>query len=88
VFGLAEFGAGGQRAVDGVGDDLFYQGRCLFGFAAGLAGGCGFAGQVEAGDLEAVEEQAGALGVDLVGGDALQDLADGGLDGAAVFGEG
>jgi hypothetical protein len=86
VFGFAEFGAGGERAVDGVGDDLFDQ--IGFGFAAGLAGGRGFAGEVEAGDLEAVEEQAGTFGVDLVAGDALEDLADGGLDGAAVFGEG
>ncbi len=33
-------------------------------------------GQVEAGDLEAVEEEAGAAGVDVVGGDALENLAD------------
>src|SRR3982074_104782 len=45
-------------------------------------------GEVEAGDLEAVEEEAGAAGVDVVGGDALEDLADGGLDGGSVFGEG
>jgi len=45
-------------------------------------------GQVEAGDLEAVEEEAGAARVDVVGGDALEDLADGGLDGGAVFGKG
>ncbi len=44
-------------------------------------------GEVEAGDLQAVEEEAGAAGVDVVGGDALEDLADGGLDGGAVFGE-
>ncbi len=44
--------------------------------------------EVEAGDLEAVEEQAGAARVEGVGGDALQDLADGVLDGAAVFGQG
>jgi hypothetical protein len=43
-------------------------------------------GEVEAGDLEAVEEEAGAAGIDVVGGDALQDLADGGLDGGAIFG--
>jgi hypothetical protein len=48
----------------------------------------GVAGEVGAGDLEAVEEQAGAFGVDLVVGDAAQDLADGGLDGEAVLGEG
>jgi hypothetical protein len=44
-------------------------------------------GEVEAGDLEAVEEEAGAAGVDVVGGDALEDFADGGLDGGAVFRE-
>ena len=44
--------------------------------------------EVEAGDLEAVEEQAGAAGVDLVLRDALQDEADVVLDGGAVFGEG
>jgi hypothetical protein len=43
-------------------------------------------GEVEAGDLEAVEEEAGAARVDVVGCDALQDLADGGLDSGAVFG--
>jgi hypothetical protein len=44
-------------------------------------------GEVEAGDLEAVEEEAGAAGVNVVGGDALEDLADGVLDGGTVFGE-
>jgi hypothetical protein len=43
-------------------------------------------GEVEAGDLEAVEEQASAAWVDVVGGDALEDFADGGLDRGAVFG--
>jgi hypothetical protein len=51
-----------------------------------VGGGLGF-GEVEAGDLEAVEEEAGAARVDLVSGDALQDFADGGLDGGAVFGQ-
>ncbi len=46
------------------------------------------AGEVGAGDLEAVEEQAGAFGVDLVVGDAEEDVADGELDGGAVFGQG
>ncbi|HEX3374120.1 MAG TPA: hypothetical protein VHS13_07925 [Edaphobacter sp.] len=49
--------------------------------------GLGF-GEVEAGDLEAVEEESGAAGVDVVGGDALEDLADRALDGGAVFGQG
>ena len=44
--------------------------------------------EVDGGDLEAVEQEAGAAGVDLVGGDAAEDLADGELDGGAVFGEG
>ncbi len=46
------------------------------------------AGQVERGDLEAVEEEAGAARVDLVAGDTLEDFADGELDGGPVFGEG
>jgi hypothetical protein len=44
-------------------------------------------GEVEAGDLEAVEEEAGAARVDVIGGDALEDLADGVLDRGSVFGE-
>ena len=72
-----EFVLGGEQAVDGVGDDLF---DGCGGFGGGL-------GEVEGGDLQAVEEQAGALGVEAAVGDALQDEADGGLDGAAVFGE-
>ena len=70
----------------GVGGDLF---DGLWGFFAGIA--CrlgGLAGEVGAGYLEAVEEEAGSLGVDLVVGDAEEDLADGELDGGAVFGHG
>jgi hypothetical protein len=64
-----------------MGGDLFDD----FGdFEFGVAVGGGF-GEVEAGDLEAVEEQAGAAGVDVVGGDALEDFADGLLDGGTVF---
>jgi hypothetical protein len=61
--------------------DLFYglgDGAFWTGFALGF-------GEVEAGDLEAIEEEAGAAGVDVVGCDALEDFADGGLDGGAVF---
>jgi hypothetical protein len=43
--------------------------------------------EVEAGDLETVEEETGAAGIDFVGGDALEDFADGLLDGGSVFGE-
>ena len=77
--GLGDIGARGEDAQFGVGGDLFN----------GLGGDCGFAlgfGEIEAGDLEAVEEEACAAGVDFVGGDALQDFADGGLDGGTVFG--
>jgi len=41
-----------------------------------------------AGDLETVEKQGGGFVVDLAGGDALKDLADGALDGTPVFGQG
>ena len=56
------------------------------GFGFGVAVGRGF-GEVEAGDLEAVEEEAGAPGVDGVGGDAAENFADGLLDGGTIFGQ-
>ncbi len=58
-------------------DDLFH----------GVGGiGCGLAGrQIDGGDLEAVEQEAGAAGVELVGGETKDDFADGGLDGGAIF---
>ena len=62
--GLAYFGAWGEDAQFGVGGDLFDD---FGGFGFGVAVGCGF-GEVEAGDLEAVEEETGAAGVDVVGG--------------------
>jgi hypothetical protein len=77
--GLGDIGARGQDAEGGVDGDLFY--GLGFGFGEGLR-----FGEVEAGDLEAVEEEAGASGIDVVGGDALEDFADGGLDGGAIFG--
>jgi hypothetical protein len=78
---LGDFGARGEDVEGGVDGDLFYSLR----FGDEFGGGLHF-GEVEAGDLEAVEEEAGAAGVDVVGGDALEDLADGGLDGGPVFG--
>jgi len=45
----------------------------------------GWFGEIEGSDLEAVEEEAGASWVDVVGGDALENLADGRLDGRTVF---
>ena len=50
--------------------------------------GSDLAGQVDAGDLESIEEETGSPGVDFVGGDATEDFADGGLDGGAVLGVG
>jgi len=44
--------------------------------------------EVEGRNLQAVEQKAGAAGIEGVGGDVAQDLADGGLDGAAVLGQG
>ncbi len=76
---FADFNAGGEGAELRVGGDLFD--------GEGVAVAVGFAGQVDAGDLEAVEEQASAFGVDLVAGDAEDDLADCALDGSAVFGQ-
>ena len=75
-----DFGGGCESAEFGVGGD-FFDGR-------GVAGGFGGSRDVEAGDLESVEEESGAFGVDFVAGDAAEDFADGGLDGAAVFGDG
>jgi len=65
--------------VGGVFGD-FFDGGLGFGFGVGF-------GEVLAGDLEAVEQEAGSFGVEIVGGQALEDFADGVLDGGAVFGE-
>jgi hypothetical protein len=91
-FGFAYFGVWGEDAEGGVDGDLFYGLICglvcalVCGLAlgGGFGGGLGF-GEVETGDLEAVEEQAGAAGVNVVGGDALEDFSDGGLDAGAVM---
>jgi len=79
VVGLFEVGDGGDGAVNGVDDDLFDLGGA-FGFGVFFG-----AGEVAAGDLQAVEEQPGAFGVEVVGGQAAQDFGDGKLDGGAVF---
>jgi hypothetical protein len=50
--------------------------------------GSGVWGKGLAGNLEAVEEDAGALGVELVGGEAADDLVEGGEEFAAVGGGG
>ena len=77
----SDFGGGSDRAEFGVDGDLVDEFERDFGLGLLLAAGVV---KVGAGDLEAVEQQAGAAGIDLVGGDALQDEADGGLDGGAV----
>ena len=84
-----------EHLLDQEGDGAFALGGfadlCRWGEGAQFGMGGGFFnefglsglrfGEVEAGDLEAVEEEAGAARVDVVGGDALEDLADGVLDG-------
>jgi hypothetical protein len=40
---------------------------------------------VSRGDLESVEEEAGAFGVELMGGEGLEDFDERELDGGAVF---
>jgi hypothetical protein len=80
MLGLFEFDAGCEGTELGIGGDLFD------GLVA--ASPLDLTGKVRAGDLEAVEEEAGAFGVDLVAGDAAEDLAYGALDGRAVFGQG
>jgi hypothetical protein len=81
---LGDFGARSDDAEGGVDGDLFHGLVCRLGFGGGSCGGLGF-GQIEAGYLETVGEEAGASRVDVVGGDALEDFSDGGLDGGAVF---
>jgi hypothetical protein len=76
--GFADFRGWGEGAQLGMVGGLFDE--------LGL-GGLRF-GEVEAGDLETVEKEAGAAGVDVVGGDALENLADGVLDGRTIFREG
>jgi len=44
--------------------------------------------QAAGGDLEAVEDEAGAVDVELVGGEADEDFVEGGLEGARVGGWG
>jgi hypothetical protein len=80
-FGL-ELGSWGEWAEGGVEVDLGdgFGGFVLAGFLRALV----VIFQGEAGDLEAVEEQAGAAWVEVVGGDALEDFADGELDAGAL----
>ena len=75
---------GGREGTEDRVDGELFDGR-LGGSWRGLRASLG---EVGGGDLEAVEEEAGAARVDVVAGDAAEDLADGELDGHAVFGLG
>ena len=75
-FGVFQLGGWGEGAEFGVGGEVFDEGGGFVGW--------GVAAQGEAGNLEAVEEQAGAAWVEVVGGDALENLAEGELDAGAV----
>ena len=76
-FAFVEVCGWGEEAEFGVFDDLFHgEGGVRVGKTGREVGG---------GDLEAVEEETGATRGDLVGGEAKDDFADGGLDGGAVF---
>ena len=76
---VEDFVGGGEWAVFGVEGDVVHRGLRVL-LRRGL-------GEVVAGDLEGVEEESGAAGVEVVGGYALNDLADGGLDGGSVLRE-
>jgi hypothetical protein len=80
LLGKGDLGPGCKGSEAGIGDDYFDR----------LGVACGFrvARQIEAGDLQAIEEKACTFGIDLVAGDTAEDLADGALDGATVFREG
>ena len=84
-----ELGFGGEEAEGGVEDNLLDM-RLGLGLDLLLVGGRGGDGFGEAleGDLETVEEESGAAGVELVLGDAGEDFADRELDGGAVLGHG
>jgi hypothetical protein len=58
------------------------------GFGADVGFGFGLFGEVGGGDLQAIEHQASAFWVELVGGEAGEDEAEGDLDGGTVFGRG
>jgi hypothetical protein len=75
-------GGGGVSA--GGGAAVVASGVVAGGAAVAAGGGAGFAKEVSAGDEEAVQKAAGALVVELVGGDAGEDLGEGKLDAGAV----
>jgi len=54
----------------------------------GVGGDGGVAGDIGRGDLEAVEEKAGLLGIDARTGEGVEDLGEGQLDCGAIFKDG
>jgi hypothetical protein len=74
---------GGEGAEFGIEFEVFDDGVDFGGFGVGF--GSGGAPEVEGGEVEAVEEEAGAFGVEGVGGDAGEDVGDGVLDDVGVF---
>ena len=66
---------------------LGFGGEVVFGeLFYGFGGLDGVLGEVVAGDLESVEEEASAAWVDLVCGDEAENFSDGILHGDAIFG--
>ena len=73
---LGDFFDRGEVSEALVGGDVFEDLGWWLGFLE--------AGEVGAGDLQAVEEDGGAFGVEIAGGDAAEDVVEGDLDGGAV----
>jgi len=85
AFGEDEFRERGEQTVDFVGvDDLDHAAAFWLGGVGWLAA----AGQVVGGDLEAVQEQTSSAVIERPLRDAIEDLADGELDGGSIFGRG
>jgi hypothetical protein len=77
---------GGTGVPAGGGAGVAADVAAVRGGVSGVASGCGagIAREVSAGDEEAVQEAAGALVVELVAGDAVENLSEGELDAGAV----
>ena len=89
-----EFGDGGDGAEVGVEDEVFDEGagRVIFRGGGAEVAGDGersrLAGEEASDDLEAVEEATGAGGVEVVGGDAAENLGGDKKGGGAVLDDG
>jgi hypothetical protein len=94
VFVGGEFGDGGDGAEVRVEDKLFDEGAGRVILRGGGAGGAGggerarLVGEEASDDLEAVEEATGAGGVEVVGGDAAENLGGDKKGGGAVLDDG